>query len=116
VGMWIPWDPDAYKTGRVEFMEEELNQLHKEKIQNEQKAKMEFESRVRQAKREAIEKNVALATSSGNALTQTIDACDNLVGVMETVDFESRDVANAEERDAVNKSVLESMLNKAKED
>ena len=22
VGMWIPWDPDAYKTGRIEFMEE----------------------------------------------------------------------------------------------
>jgi hypothetical protein len=32
VGMWIPWDPDAYKTGRIEFMEEELNQLHNEKI------------------------------------------------------------------------------------
>ena len=30
VGMWIPWDPDAYKTGRLEFMEEELNQLHHE--------------------------------------------------------------------------------------
>ena len=32
VGIWIPWDPDAYKTGRVEFMEEELNQLHSEKM------------------------------------------------------------------------------------
>lgn len=116
VGMWIPWDPDAYKTGRVEFMEEELNQLHKEKIQNEQKAKLEFEARIREAKREAIEKNVAMATSTGNTLTQTIDACDNLVGVMETVDFESRDVADAEQRDAVNKTVLDSIINKSKED
>ena len=24
VGMWMPWDPDAYKTGRVEYLEEEL--------------------------------------------------------------------------------------------
>ena len=37
--MWIPWDPDAYKTGRVEFMEDELNQLHHEKLKNETKAK-----------------------------------------------------------------------------
>ena len=43
VGMWIPWDPDAYKTGRVEFMEEELNQLHSEKLKNETKAKEEFD-------------------------------------------------------------------------
>merc|ERR1711916_341120 len=35
VGIWIPWDPDAYKTGRIEFMEDELNQLHNEKIKNE---------------------------------------------------------------------------------
>ena len=31
VGMWMPWDPEAYKTGRVEYMEEELNQLMNEK-------------------------------------------------------------------------------------
>ena len=24
VGMWMPWDPEAYKTGRVEYLEEEL--------------------------------------------------------------------------------------------
>ena len=40
------WDPDAYKTGRVEFMEEELNKLHQEKIKNEAKPKDEFEKRV----------------------------------------------------------------------
>ena len=26
VGMWMPWEPEAYKTGRVEYMEDELNQ------------------------------------------------------------------------------------------
>ena len=35
VGMWMPWDPEAYKTGRVEYMEEELNQLMSEKNKNE---------------------------------------------------------------------------------
>ena len=30
VGVWVPWDPDAYKTGRVEYLEDELNALHKE--------------------------------------------------------------------------------------
>jgi len=39
VGVWIPWDPDAYKTGRIEFMEDELNQLHQEKMKNEEKSK-----------------------------------------------------------------------------
>ena len=42
VGVWVPWDPDAYKTGRVEHLEEELNALHKEKLKNEEQAKKEF--------------------------------------------------------------------------
>ena len=93
VGVWIPFDPDAYKTGRVEFLEEELNQLHKEKMKNEAQAKESFEKRVRDAKRRAIEENIKLAEKSGNTLTQTIDEDGNLSGVAETVDFESRDVA-----------------------
>ena len=36
VGMWMPFEPDAYKTGRVEYLEEELNQLMQEKNKNEQ--------------------------------------------------------------------------------
>jgi hypothetical protein len=95
VGMWIPWDPDAYKTGRVEFMEDELNQLHQEKIKNEAKAKEEFDRRIKETKRKAIEDNIKLAEKSGNKLTQTIDENDNLIGVKETVDFESREVSNA---------------------
>ena len=31
VGLWMPWEPEAYKTGRVEYLEDELNQLMHEK-------------------------------------------------------------------------------------
>ena len=96
VGMWIPWDPDAYKTGRVEFMEEELNQLHQEKLKNEELAKQEFEKRVRETKKKAIQDNIKNAEKSGNVLTQTIDDQGNLVGVKETVDFDSREEATPE--------------------
>jgi len=95
VGIWIPWDPDAYKTGRVEFMEEELNQLHQEKVKNEAKAKEEFDRRIKDTKRKAIEENIKLAQKSGNVLTQTMDENGNLIGVKETVDFESREVVPA---------------------
>jgi|LauGreDrversion4_1035100.scaffolds.fasta_scaffold44119_3 hypothetical protein len=93
--VWTPLDPDAYKTGRIEFMEEELNQLHHEKLKNEMKAKEEFEKRLYDSKRKAIEKNIEEARKSGNKLTQTMNADGNLVGVKETVDFESREVAVA---------------------
>jgi hypothetical protein len=114
VGIWIPWDPDAYKTGRVEFMEEELNQLHKEKMQNEAKAKEDFEKRVKETKKKAIEENIKLAQKSGNKLTQTIDEDGNLVGVKETVDFESRTATTEEETKKYNESVVEKA--KTKED
>ena len=91
--VWTPLDPDAYKTGRIEFMEEELNQLHHEKLKNEMKAKEEFEKRLYESKRKAIEKNIEEAKKSGNKLTQTMDEEGNLIGVKETVDFESREVA-----------------------
>ena len=92
IGMWIPWDPDAYKTGRVEFMEEELNQLHHEKMKNETKAKEEFDRRVLETKRKAIEENIKKAQETGNVLTQTISEDGALVGVKETVDFENSSV------------------------
>jgi hypothetical protein len=94
VGMWIPWDPDAYKTGRIEFMEEELNQLHSEKLKNETKAKEEFERRVKDTKKKAIQENIELAKKSGNVLTQTIDDDGQLIGVREKVNFEEREVAD----------------------
>lgn len=96
VGIWVPWDPDAYKTGRVEHMEEELNALHKEKLKNEEMAKKEFEERVRETKKKAIMENIEKANKSGNVLTQTMDAEGNLIGVKETVDFDSRDAVVVE--------------------
>jgi Family of unknown function (DUF5832) len=96
VGIWIPWDPDAYKTGRVEFMEEELNQLHQEKIKNEAKAKQEFDNRVKETKRKAIEENIKLAEKSGNTLTQTIDEEGNLIGVREKINFDEREAVDTD--------------------
>lgn len=90
--VWTPLDPDAYKTGRIEFLEDELNQLHHEKMKNEKKAKEEFEKRLYDAKRKAIQDNIEKAKKSGNKLTQTMDEEGNLVGVNNTVDFESREV------------------------
>ena len=81
VGMWMPWDPEAYKTGRVEYMEEELNQLMHEKQKNETNAKTAFEQRVKETKQKAIEENIKNAEKTGNALSQTIDEQGNLIGV-----------------------------------
>lgn len=107
VGVWMPWDPDAYKTGKVEFMEDELNKLHEEKIKNEALAKQEFDKRVMETKRKAIEENVKKAQKSGNVLTQTIDEEGNLIGVKETVNFEEREAADEKDADEYNKSVIE---------
>jgi hypothetical protein len=93
--VWTPLDPDAYKTGRIEFMEEELNQLHHEKLKNEQSAKEDFDKRVFESKKKAIEKNIELAKKSGNVLTQTMDENGNLIGVREKVNFEEREAADA---------------------
>ena len=108
VGIWIPWDPEAYKTGNVQFLEEELNQLHQEKIKNETFAKQEFDKRVLETKRKAIEENIKLARKSGNVLTQTIDEEGNLIGVKEKVDFEEREVADADAAKLHNEAVMKS--------
>ena len=81
VGTWMPWDPEAYKTGRVEYLEEELNQLMNEKQTNEKHAKEEFEKRLKNARRAAIEDNIEKAKTSGNVLTQTIDKDGNLINI-----------------------------------
>lgn len=111
VGIWIPWDPDAYKTGRVEFMEDELNQLHSEKQKNEIKAKEEFDKRIKESKRKAIEDNIKLAEKTGNVLTQTINEEGELTGVKDTVDFEKREVSTEEDTQEYNKKILEKALN-----
>jgi hypothetical protein len=81
VGLWMPWDPEAYKTGRVEYMEEELNQLMSEKTKNEAHAKNSFEQRVKESKKKAIEENIKHAEKTGSTLTQTIDENGNLISV-----------------------------------
>jgi hypothetical protein len=81
VGMWMPWDPEAYKTGRVEYMEEELNQLMQEKNKNENFAKSAFEQRVKETKKKAIEENIKSAEKTGAILTQNIDEDGNLIGI-----------------------------------
>lgn len=81
VGTWVPWEPEAYRTGRVEYLNDELNQLMHEKNKNEKQAKREFEKRVADAKKKAIEDNKKLAKETGNKLTQNIDSDGNLVGV-----------------------------------
>jgi hypothetical protein len=81
VGLWMPWEPEAYKTGRVEYMEDELNQLMQEKTKNESFAKSAFEQRVKESKKRAIEENIKAAEKTGATLTQNIDEHGNLIGV-----------------------------------
>jgi hypothetical protein len=81
VGMWMPFHPEAYKTGRVEYMEETLNQLMSEKKTNEEKAKTEFDRRIKEAKQKAMDDNRRNAEKSGNKLTQTLTKDGDLVNV-----------------------------------
>ena len=81
IGLWMPWEPEAYKTGRVEYMEDELNQLMQEKNKNEAFAKNAFDQRVKESKKKAIEENIKLAQKTGSSLTQNIDEEGNLIGV-----------------------------------
>lgn len=81
IGLWMPFHPESYKTGRVEYLEDELNQIMHEKNKNENSAKMEFDKRVRETKEKAIAENMKKALETGNVLTQTIDENGNLIGV-----------------------------------
>ena len=81
VGIWMPFHPEAYKTGRVEYLEEELNQLMSEKQKNENSAKIAFEQRVKDSKEKAMEDNKKKALASGNKLTQTINKDGELVSI-----------------------------------
>jgi hypothetical protein len=81
VGIWMPWEPDAYKTGRVEYLEDELNELMAKKKTNEDNAKDYFNKRVKDSKVKAMEENKEKALAAGNKLTQTITADGELVSV-----------------------------------
>ena len=95
VGMWMPFHPESYKTGRVEYLEEELNQLMQEKNKNENNAKIEFDKRVRETKVQAMEDNKKKALESGNVLTQTIDKDGNLINVKDSM---NKDISVADLR------------------
>lgn len=88
VGIWMPWEPEAYKTGRVEYLEKELNELMHEKNENEKNAKIEFDKRIKESKQKAMEENEKNAEKSGNVLTQTLNEEGNLVNVRE-VDYDA---------------------------
>ena len=68
----MPFHPEAYKTGRVEYLEQELNELMNEKQKNEKHAKIEFDKRLRESKEKAMRDNEKKAQESGNKLSQTI--------------------------------------------
>jgi hypothetical protein len=107
VGTWLPWEPEAYKTGRVEYMEEELNQLAHEKKKNEEVAKTAFEQRVKETKQKAIDENKKNAEKHGNVLTQDIDEEGNLVGVGQTT---TEQTFNTKEPEAISVADIRSEL------
>ena len=88
IGLWMPWDPDAYKTGRVEYLEEELNNLMHNKIKNEEDAKVQFDKRIKETKEKAMEENKKLAEENNNVLTQIMNDNGELVNVRE-VDYDA---------------------------
>lgn len=85
VGMWMPWEPAAYKTGRVEYLEDELNQLMHEKKRNEDGAKAAFDTRVKETRKKAIEENIKNAEESGNKLSQTLNKEGELINVANVI-------------------------------
>jgi hypothetical protein len=94
VGLWMPWEPEAYKTGRVEYLEEQLNELMSEKNKNESRAKQAFEKRVLESRKQAIAENVKIAKETGNKLTQNVDKEGNLVGVNNTIEDNLKKVSD----------------------
>jgi len=89
VGVWLPWHPEAYKTGKVEYLESELNELMNEKQKNEKAAKTEFDKRIKEARKQAIEENIKKAKETGNVLTQTINKDGELVNVKDIISNEN---------------------------
>ena len=109
-GVWLPWEPTYYKLDKVDYLEPELNRLHEEKIKNEILAKNEFDKRIKDAKRKAIEENIEAARKSGNKLTQTLDVDGNLVGV-NTMNFDDREVSSTSGREEHEANVISKLKN-----
>ena len=45
VGLWMPFHPEAYKTGKVEYLEKELNELMQSHMHNQELARKEMDKR-----------------------------------------------------------------------
>lgn len=97
VGLWMAFDPEAYKNGRVEYMEKELNELMYEKQKNEDKARDEFEARVKETKQQAIAENKKIASESGTKIAQDITPEGELVSANNTNTTEERLQQTADE-------------------
>ena len=91
VGIWMPFHPEAYKTGRVEYLEKELNELMAHKKENDEVSKENFKKRVKDAKQKAIEENIAKAEKEGNKLMQTINEDGDLVNA-DTMDVPGKNL------------------------
>jgi hypothetical protein len=81
VGIWMPFHPEAYKTGNVQYLEKELNELMHEKKKNDDFSKQEFDKRVKESKVKAIQENIEKAKASNNKLSQTINENGELVSI-----------------------------------
>ena len=88
VGMWMPFEPNAYKTGNVDYLESELNELMHAKNENEEKAKDEFEKRIKETKEKAMKENKELAEKTGNTLSQVMNKDGELVNLSK-VDYDA---------------------------
>ena len=86
VGLWMPWEPESYKTGKVEYMEKELNTLMSEYNSQEIRAKEVFENRVKESKKKAIHENINKAKKHGNKLTQNINEDGELISTFNTTE------------------------------
>ena len=81
VGIWMPFHPEAYKTGNVQYLEKELNELMHEKKKNDDYSKHEFDKRVKESKVKAIQENIEKARVTNNVLSQTINENGELVSI-----------------------------------
>ena len=83
-----------------EYLEDELNQLMHEKKKNDEKTKMHFDQRVKDAKSKAIEDNIQKAKESGNTLTQTLNNDGELVNVASSTSnaFSNEEMTSADIR------------------
>lgn len=109
VGMWMPFHPEAYKTGRVEYLEQELNELMNEKDKNERNAKQEFDKRVKEAKENAMEENKRKAKETGAKLTQTMNKEGELVSINS---LNTSEIALLHESESKNKDISVSDIRK----